>query len=49
MQNLEINGAKQGHQITVTAICLAATVVVDGEEGRSRSRAQRARKGSRNR
>jgi len=44
---IEINGAEEGHQITVAAICLAATVVVDGAEKRSSSRKQKARKRSR--
>ena len=44
---IEINGAEAGHQITVAAICLAATVVVDGAEERSSSRKQKARKRSR--
>lgn len=44
---IEIDGAQQGHQITVTAICLAATVVVDGAEARSTSKAQQAHKRSR--
>jgi hypothetical protein len=44
----EINGAEQGHQITVAAICLKASVVVDTPtEERSSNRAQKARKQSR--
>lgn len=45
---IEIDGAEQGHQITVTAICLAATVVVDGEEERSASKSQQASGRARN-
>jgi hypothetical protein len=42
---IEIDGAQQGHQITVTAVCLAATVVVDQAERSNRNR--RGRKKSR--
>lgn len=42
---IEINGAQQGHQITVTAVCLAATVVVDEAE-RLNQRDKRGRKKS---
>jgi hypothetical protein len=43
---IEIKGAEQGHQITVTAICLAATVVVDAAEERSTTQKQKARRRS---
>lgn len=42
---IEIDGAQQDHQITVTAVCLAATVVVDeAAESRRGKRGRRNRK-----